>query len=208
MEYQKIYEKLKQEIIWLDIKPETMIALTEVADRFGVSRTPVKEALVHLHAEGWILRHGSHFISSPLTLDFIRDLTEIRSFVEIQSYIWAMHRISPGGIQQLESITEELALLDETATNRKIIEIDLEFHQTLYQATGNVQLSIYLERILCHFIRFWLSRSHGILPEVFFRETKAIITAIKEKDEISLRAATMAHIKSSLYEIMGLSKLK
>ena len=204
MGYRKVYEKLKSEIIWLDIKPETMITLTEVADRFGVSRTPVKEALIHLHAEGWIMRHGSHFISSPLTLDLIRDLTEIRSCMEIQAYIWSMHRINSQGIEKLESIVHELATLKEETTNREIIEIDFKFHRTLYQATGNIQLSIYLERILNHFIRFWFSRNSQIAPETFFKETKAIIKAIKEKDEISLRAATIGHVKSSLDEIMGI----
>ena len=203
MAYKKIYEQLKHDIIWLDIKPETMIALTEVAERFGVSRTPVKEALVHLHAEGWTMRHGAHFISSPLTIELIRDLTEIRSFVEIQAYLWAMHRISPQGIEKLETIVQELTTLDEDTPNRDIIEIDLRFHRTLYQATGNNQLSMYLERMLCHFIRFWLSGSHKIHPEVFFRDTKAIITAIREKDEVSLRAATIGHIKVSLDEIIS-----
>lgn len=204
MGYEQVYEKLKHEIIWLDIKPETMIALTEVAERFGVSRTPVKEALVHLHAEGWIMRHGSHFISSPLTLDLIRDLTEIRSFMEIQAYIWAMHRITPKGIEKLEAIVQELGALADDTPNRDIIEIDFKFHQTLFQATGNSQLAAYLERILSHFIRFWLSRNKPIHPETFFKETRAMIKAIKEKDEISLRAATIGHVKSSLDEIMGL----
>ena len=124
MGYENVYEKLKHEIIWLDIKPETMIALTEVADRFGVSRTPVKEALVHLHAEGWIMRHGSHFFSSPLTIDLIRDLTEIRSFMEIQAYIWAIHRINTQGIKRLEAIVQELGALNGNTSNRNIIEID------------------------------------------------------------------------------------
>jgi len=204
MGYEKVYQKLKDEIIWLDIKPETVIALTEVADRFGISRTPVKEALVHLNAEGWIMRHGSHFISSPLTLDLIRDLTEIRSFMEIQAYIWAMNRMMPAGIKQLESVLEDLDALNADTPNRRIIEIDFKFHKTLYQATGNQQLSLYLERILYHFIRIWLSLNRPIHPEIFFKEIKAIIQAVKEKDEISLRAATIGHIKVSLDEIMGL----
>lgn len=107
MGYEQVYEKLKHEIFWLDIRPETMIALTAVANRFAVSCTPVKEVLVHLHAEGWIMRHGSHFISSPLTMDLIRNLTEIRSFMEIQAYIWAMHRITPQGIEKLKEIKRD-----------------------------------------------------------------------------------------------------
>ncbi|MFC1799139.1 FCD domain-containing protein, partial [Thermodesulfobacteriota bacterium] len=119
-------------------------------------------------------------------------------------YIWAMHRITPRGIEKLETIVQELGTLDDDTPNRNIIEIDFKFHQTLFQATGNNQLATYLERILCHFIRFWLSRNNPIQPDTFFKETKAIIQAIKEKDEISLRAATIGHVKSSLDEIMGL----
>jgi DNA-binding GntR family transcriptional regulator len=204
MGYEKVYEKLKHEIIWLNIKPETMMALADIADRFGVSRTPVKEALVHLRAEGWIMRHGSHFVTSPLTLGFVRDLTEIRSFMEIQAYIWAMHRITPQGIQRLESILQKLDAVDDNTPNRGIIEIDFKFHQTLFHASENNQLAMYLERILCHFIRLWLSRNREIHPETFFKETREIIKAVKEKDEIRLRAATIAHIKVSLDEIMGL----
>ena len=204
MGYEIIYQKLKDEIIWLDIRPGTMIDMAEVANRFCVSRTPVKEALVHLNADGWTVRQGSHFISSPLTFNLIRDLTEIRSFMEIQAYTWAMYRISSQGVEKLESIVHELSTLKNITPNRKIVEIDFKFHTTLFHATGNKELFTFLERILCHFMRFWLSRDRAIEPETFFKETRAIIKAIKEKDEINLRAATIGHIKSSLDEIKGL----
>jgi len=95
MEPEKIYELLKEKIIWLDLMPESDLNLSELARSFGVSRTPIKEALIYLQAEGWILRNGSHFPVTPLSLDRIRGTAEIRSIMEAQANIWAMDRITP-----------------------------------------------------------------------------------------------------------------
>ena len=58
----QIYDALKEKIIWLELAPESPLNLSELADAFEVSRTPVKEALIYLQAQGWVLRQGSHFL--------------------------------------------------------------------------------------------------------------------------------------------------
>ena len=82
MEPNRIYEKLREKIIWLELKPESVLNLSELADTFGVSRTPIKEVLIFLQAEGWVLRHGTHFMVTPLSLDRIKEINEIRQQVE------------------------------------------------------------------------------------------------------------------------------
>lgn len=52
MEHRKIFELLKVKIIWLELMPETTINLSELAESFEVSRTPIKEALILLQAQG------------------------------------------------------------------------------------------------------------------------------------------------------------
>jgi len=201
----EIYENLKEKIIWLDLKPGSALNLVELSKSFGVSRNPVTIALTRLDAEEWIVRQGSHYVVNPLTLNRIREITEIRSVLEVQANIWAMHRITPQEIDALESLKNEINNLDDKSSNKEIVKLDVKFHSIIFKASKNVQLSILLERMLCHYLRFWLSFTGNINRSSFFSQAFEIIKAIKDKDEMRLRAASVEHIKVSLDEIMGMS---
>jgi DNA-binding GntR family transcriptional regulator len=183
--------------------PESVLNLSELAKSFGVSRTPIKEALIFLQSEGWVLRQGSHFMVTPLSLDRIRGTAEIRSVMEVQANIWAMQRITPGELCALGELSKEIMQLDESASNRQMIELDVKFHQKLFQGTKNSQLAQVLERLLSHYLRFWLSIPREIEPQSFFAETLEMIRSIEERNEVSLRSASDAHIKKSVDQIMS-----
>ena len=199
----KIYELLREKIIWLDLMPESYLNLSELAESFGVSRTPIKEVLILLQAEEWVLRHGSHFMVTPLSLGRIKEITEIRNVMEVQANIWAMGRINSEELGTLDEVKKEILEIGDVSSNRQLVEMDVKFHRTLFQATKNSQLAQMLERLLIHYLRFWLSISRGIEPQSFFTETLEIIQAVKSKDEVRLRTASVKHIKNSLDEIMG-----
>ncbi|HDM10454.1 MAG: GntR family transcriptional regulator [Deltaproteobacteria bacterium] len=199
-----IYQDLKEKIIWLEIEPGHTLNLTELAQDYGVSRTPVMIALTRLNAEEWVVRNGVHFVVSPLTIDRMREFTEIRAVLEIQANIWAMNRITEQGMSELRALKEQIRDLGPDATNREIIKLDFKFHHLLYRQSQNQQLATMLERLLSHYLRFWLSGPRQIEKECFFSEAVEIIKAIETKDEITLRAASSAHIKVSLDTIMGI----
>jgi DNA-binding GntR family transcriptional regulator len=203
MEPGEIYKLLREKIIWLDLMPESYLNLSELAESFGVSRTPIKEVLILLQAEGWVLRHGSHFMVTPLSLDRIKEITEIRTHMEVQANIWAMERITSEGLDSLGKLKKEILKIKNVPSNRQIVELDVKFHNTLFQATKNSQLAELLERLLIKYLRFWLSITHEIEPQSFFAETLEIIQAVESKDEFRLRAASAKHIKDSMDEIMG-----
>lgn len=200
-----IYEDLKERIIWLEIEPGRTLNLTELAQTYGVSRNPVMIALTRLNAEEWVIRNGVHFVVSPLTIDRMRELTEIRAVLEIQANIWAMNRITEQGLVELRALRDEIKGLTSAATNRQIVQLDFRFHHLLYRQTQNHQLAQLLERLLSHYLRFWLSGPRKIEVDSFFREALEIIQAIETKDEVRLRAASSAHIKVSLDTIMGIN---
>ena len=200
-----IYEDLKEKIIWLELAPGNTLNLAELADSYGVSRNPVMLALTRLNAEEWVVRNGVHFVVSPLTLDRMREITEIRAVMETQANIWAMSRITPDGLKELHALQAEIDHLDPGATKKQIIELDFKFHRLIYRETQNNQLVQLLERLLSHYLRFWLSVPQSIKPDTFFSEAREIIRALEAKDEVGLRAASTAHIKVSLDTIMGLA---
>ena len=203
MEPKKIYELLREKIIWLDLMPETYLNLSELAESFKVSRTPVKEALVLLQADGWVLRHGQHFMVTPLSLSRIKEITEIRMVLEIQANLWAMERISPEELAALNELKEEIKGLGNAPSNRQLVELDFRFHRGLYHATKNSQLAQLLDRLLSHYLRFWLSIPREIEPKSFFKETAEIIRAVESKDNARVKEASTEHIKKSIDEIMG-----
>ena len=203
MEPSKIYELVREKIIWLDLMPESILNLSELAESFEVSRTPIKEALIFLQADGWVLHQGSHFMVTPLSLDRIKEITEIRSLIEVQANIWAMNRITPEELTALGELEKEILQIDDTSSNNQMIELDVKFHQSLFRAAKNSQLAQLLERMLGHYLRFWLAIPREIEPQSFFAETLEIIQAIKAKDEVKLRMSSVEHIKRSVDEIMG-----
>ena len=200
-----IYRDLKEKIIWLDINPGSTLNLVELADMYRVSRNPITIALTRLDAEEWVVRNGSHFVVSPLTVDRVREITEIRSVMEVQANLWAMHRMNEKGLANLKQLRDEISGLRDGVTNREIVELDVKFHQLLYRETKNTQLTTMLDRMLSHYLRFWLSSPNPIKRDTFFKDELEMIHAMETKDEIRLKAATTAHIKASLDEIMGLS---
>ena len=203
MDPKKIYESLREQIVWLDLKPESYLNLTELAESFGVSRTPIKEVLTVLQAEGWVLRNGSHYMVTPLSLGRIKEITEIRTILEIQANIWALDRITAEELSALDELKSRILGIGKESGNRQIVELDVTFHRLLFNATKNTQLVQLLDQLMIHYLRFWLSIPREIEPRSFFSEALEIIRAIKAKDRDALRAASAEHIKKSMDEIIG-----
>jgi DNA-binding GntR family transcriptional regulator len=205
MDPNAIFEDLKHKIIWLDLEPGATLNLVELAKSYGVSRNPVMLALTRLASEEWVVRQGVHFVVSPLTIDRMREITEIRSVMETQANVWAMNRMTAEGLAALQALRDEIEALSCNVTRKEIVRLDFRFHQMIYRQTRNLQLARLLERLLSHYLRFWLSSPANIDPDVFFQEALEIVDAIEAKDEKRLRATSASHIKGSLDTIMGLS---
>ncbi|MCF6249549.1 MAG: GntR family transcriptional regulator [Desulfobacula sp.] len=199
----EIYSALRSKIIHLELAPESVLNLSDLARDFNVSRTPIKEVLISLQSEEWIMRQGSHFIVTPLSLERIREITEIRMVLEVQANIWAMERITPFERESLKKIKEQILDFNETSSNQSIVDFDFTIHHTIFKTAKNTQLAKLLERLLSHYLRFWLSIPRQIDHKRFFCEALELIDAINKKDGDLIRECTISHIKSSVAQIMG-----
>lgn len=203
MDSKNIYEALRKKIIMLELAPESVLNISELAEEFGVSRTPVKEALLTLKGEEWIVRQGSHFIVTPLSLERIREITEIRMVLETQTNVWALQRITQSELDSLKKLLEKTKSFDEQTPNEQIVELDFQIHHQIFKASKNSQLATLLERLLSHYLRFWLSIPRHINIKTFFIEAFDLVKAIEDRDEAGLRQCTIQHIRNSVAEIMG-----
>lgn len=199
----QIFTALKNKIIHLELPPESVLNLSDLAKEFNVSRTPIKEVLISLQAEEWIMRHGSHFIVTPLSLERIREITEIRMIMEVQANIWAMERITPEELNTLNQLRDQIASFNKESSNRSIVDFDFTIHYTIFKIARNAQLAKLLERLLNHYLRFWLSIPRQIDHVQFFEEAHELIDAVNHKDEAIIRECTTRHIRNSVAQIMG-----
>ncbi len=199
----EIFSALRKKIINLELLPESVLNLSDLAKEFNVSRTPIKEVLISLQAEEWIVRQGSHFIITPLSLERIREITEIRLVMETQANIWAMERITPLELDGLNDIKKQISTFTETSSNQSIVDFDFTIHHYIFKAAKNIQLTKLLERLLNHYLRFWLSIPRQIDHNIFFQEALELIEAIQIKDEALIKECTTKHIRNSVAQIMG-----
>ena len=203
MDPKDIFKELRKKIIHLELAPESVLNLSDLAREFNVSRTPIKEVLISLQAEEWIMRHGSHFIVTPLSLERIREVTEIRMIMEVQANLWATERITPEELTALHRLKEKIYTFNENSSNQSIVDFDFTIHHTIFEAAKNTQLAKLLERLLGHYLRFWLSIPRQIDHQVFFQEALELIDAIDGKDKILIEELTTKHIRNSVAQIMG-----
>jgi DNA-binding GntR family transcriptional regulator len=203
MDPEQIHAALKNKIIYLELAPESVLNLSDLAKEFQVSRTPIKEVLISLQAEEWIMRQGSHFMVTPLSLERIREITEIRMVMEVQANIWAMERITPPEMDQLVALETEIGTFDDTSPNLSIVNFDFTIHQFIFKVAKNSHLAKILERILGHYLRFWLAIPRQIDHKDFFSEALELIDAIRHKDDTLVRDCTTRHIQHSVAQIMG-----
>lgn len=203
MDPEQIHAALKNKIIYLELAPESVLNLSDLAKEFQVSRTPIKEVLISLQAEEWIMRQGSHFIVTPLSLERIREITEIRMVMEVQANIWAMERITAPEMDQLTALETEISRFDDTSPNLSIVNFDFTIHQFIFKTAKNSHLAKILERILGHYLRFWLAIPRQIDHKDFFSEALELIDAIRHKDDAQVRDCTTRHIQHSVAQIMG-----
>jgi DNA-binding GntR family transcriptional regulator len=200
----QIYELLKNKIIWLELKPETTLNLTELAQTFNLSRSPITLALTRLDTEGWVVRHGQHFVVSPLSLNRLKEITEIRLILEVEANVLAMNRITSEELVSLDEFRKELIELQDSPPNRQIIELDVKFHYLLYRATKNDEMTNLLKRLLNQYQRFWLSIPNEIKLKSSFSDALDIIKAIEKKEKAKVRRTTEKHIRRSINEIVSL----
>ncbi len=152
-----VFHTLRKGILRGDLKPDERLMEIKLADRLGVSRTPIREAIRMLQLEGLVInipRKGAHV--AKITEKDLKDVLEVRAGLEDLSVRLACERITEQQIKMLRNASErfaEAALSD----NEKLIGLalaDEAFHALIYEATRNDRLVQMLNNIKDQMYRY------------------------------------------------------
>jgi DNA-binding GntR family transcriptional regulator len=138
-----VYDRLKHLILLGEVPIGLRLREERIAERLGVSRTPVREALLRLHAERFLDRHpeGGFRVLNP-SVQTMRELYEVRRALELLAMRRAMHE-GPHDRAALQELRDEWMSIDGDAAqlDPEFVLLDEDFHVRLAEAAGNVQLA-------------------------------------------------------------------
>lgn len=200
-------EQLLQDGVW---QPgDQLPGERDLASRFGVSRSSVREALRILELHGWVeIRQGDGTrVASPSESfgrrlrsrlhqeDFILELFEVRRILEPAVAALAAERSHPQGVARLE----ELLAQQQAAKGDlyRFVELDMVFHKTLADMSRNAVLSeiVGLLEVELRQIRL-VSTAKRYRPQVTLSEHLRILEAIRASDPEAARQAMLAHLST------------
>jgi DNA-binding GntR family transcriptional regulator len=143
------YQELKALLLLGDVPVGARLREERLAERLGMSRTPVRESLLRLHAEHFLERHpeGGYRATVP-SAQSMRELYEVRRALEV----YALRRTSSDGdrdYEGLEELREEWRAMEggEIAQDAEFVHLDEDFHRRLAESAGNSQLAEHLRQV-------------------------------------------------------------
>ncbi|MFF5564834.1 GntR family transcriptional regulator [Streptomyces sp. NPDC012623] len=202
---EKAYAYLKENVLTDPDRQDEFLSEQELADRLGLSRTPIREALLLLAAEDLVRlvpRRGAQIV--PLSGREITELMELRGIVER----YAAEQIIPGGRAPLAELTELLdrqRALSGPEHAKEFIAVDHLFHATMVAAAGNTLLSRHYDGLRSRQIRAGvvaLYNQHGRQQSVL-TEHQAIVAAIAADDRQAARTAIDTHLETTLKVLLA-----
>ncbi|MFE7133277.1 GntR family transcriptional regulator [Streptomyces sp. NPDC057638] len=201
----KAYAFLKEHVLTDPDTQGTFLSEQELADRIGVSRTPIREALLLLAAEDLVRlvpKRGAQVV--PLTGREIGELMELRGIVER----YAAERViaeERAPVAELAALLERQRVLSGPESAREFIAVDHAFHATLVAAVGNALLVRHYEGLRSRQIRAGvvaLFNQQG-RQEAVLEEHQAILSAIEAGDAPAACAAIDGHLESTLRVLLA-----
>jgi DNA-binding GntR family transcriptional regulator len=179
---ESILETIRGAIISGTLKPGEKVAEPELAERFGISRTPIREAFRQLESEGYLSvvpRKGAVVIS--FSQRDVEEFYAIKSILEGYAARKACEKLAPRDIEKLQSINDKLQLLAEENDIRNFFKVHNSFHDLFIKAADNEKLTELITTLVGRFQRLRIaSLSLPGRMELSVKEHQKIIDAFRD----------------------------
>ena len=194
----RVYQVLQQDILQGQFPPGARLSLDDLAERFGISVSPIRDALRLLAADGLVelrSRRGA-FVTQP-SRAVIHEVFQFRAILECAAVEYAI-AAGPPIFAALGDLIEAMTTTmvgDTHADYLTYIRHDQEFHRTLVGAIGNGKISeSYSSLASFALIARMLHRSESHRATATLAEHRAILSALIEHDADAARAAIRVHL--------------
>jgi len=134
----KVFQCIRDGIIEGRYQSGDSLVETKLAEEFGVSRTPIREALKQLELDDLVEAIPNRgVIVKGFTPEDINDIFTIRHLLEGQAAFWAAQRIKPDQLDRLAEIIELMELYTRRGDSVHLTRLDTEFHEVIFEASNS-----------------------------------------------------------------------
>lgn len=202
-----VYEALRHEILDLTLTPGSPIDEVKLAERFGISRTPIREAMLKLAGDGLVVTLPNRFtIVAPIDFPNLPQFFDALSLMyRVTTRLAAANRTD----LELEAIRELQAGYTGAVQSRDVpamIEINRNFHAEIALAGKNRYYADLFIRLLDEgrrLLRLYYSSYNDKLPKIYLQEHEVMITAIADQDIEGADRIARAHAEQIVRQIQA-----
>lgn len=201
----RVYERLRDEIVSGCLAADTPLVQEQVAERLGVSRTPVRDALNRLAHESlvtWL--PGSGYLVNALQPDDIAEVYQVRQSLETLALRLACGNHNQAQLTRLTAVIEDMAAADPSDAAAQF-ELNRTFHMSLIEPCGNALLLRMIDTLWDHPVNRRITRSYvhdAGNVRLMVSEHGALLDAARAGDEKRLIHLATQHMYTGYQETL------
>ena len=190
---QAIYNYIKEAIVSNQLKANQRIIEKDIARMFGVSTTPVREAVLRLAAEGYLFVDSHRkTVVKEISYEELINILQVMTELDSIAIKYAVDCIQPEHVQKLKELTKQMEQAGQSNDIEKYMEINTSIHCTIWEVLPNPILRKTIESVHGQLMRYTYSRimafrEPGILKRSI-EDHKKILRALEDKDKRALKS--------------------
>ena len=189
---QSIYNYLKEAIKANTLKANQRIIEKDIAEKFAVSTTPVREALLRLSAEGYVsIDSHRKTLVKEISYQELKSIYQVMEDIDVIAIRQVVDHIKPEHIKELGELTKKMEREARSGDIEKYLEINSLIHNKIWEVLPNKILRKTIKFVHSQLLRYTYSRVIAYHePAVLkrsVREHKEILKALKDKDKRTLK---------------------
>lgn len=191
-----VFHSLRDAILKGELKPGERLMEVHLAEKLGVSRTPVREAIRKLEQEGLAVvnpRRGAEV--AKMTEKDLDDVLQIRLALDALAVRMACDHMTEDDLHDLEVATKNFESSIHAGDIKAMVETDEAFHDVIYNSTGNPKLIVMINNIREQMYRFRYEylKDSAAYPRLI-DEHREIFEGLKSRDQEHVEEAIQIHI--------------
>ena len=191
-----VFQTLRQAILREDLAPGERLMEIPLANKLGVSRTPLREAIRMLEQEGLVVmipRRGAQV--AGISEKSLRDVLEVRKSLEKLAVELACERMTEEDMKEMNRAEEAFSAAVHEGDALRIAETDEQFHDVIYNSTGNTKLVQLLNNLREQMYRYRLEHIKDEKSRLsLLEEHQRMMTALRSRDVELAKKAAGEHI--------------